>query len=174
MTAPPPSQPPRWKATRTPTLRDPAVAGLSRWTGRGGSAPLYLAVALGSAVGGTLRWGLSVLMLVEMGPGFPWGTLLVNVSGSFLIGVYAALSGPAGRFRASPLQRHFVMTGLLGGYTTFSIFSLETIRLLEIGRLEAAGLNVVVSVFSWLGAVWLGFVLGRRMNRHGRQRAPPG
>lgn len=168
MTAPSPSQPPRSKTTPAPTLRDPAVSGLAWWTGRGGSAPLYLAVALGSALGGTLRWGVSALMLVETGPGFPWGTLLANVSGSFLIGVYAALSGPGGRFRASPVQRHFVMTGFLGGYTTFSIFSLETIRLLEIGRFDAAGLNLGVSVFGWLVAVWLGFVLGQRLNRRGR------
>ncbi|MCA1788372.1 MAG: CrcB family protein, partial [Thioalkalivibrio sp.] len=88
---------------------------------------LYLAAGLGSMIGGSARWLASDLMLVGLGPGFPWGTLFVNVSGSFLIGFYAALAGPGGRFVAGPAQRHFLMTGVFGGYTTFSIFSLEAI-----------------------------------------------
>lgn len=114
-------------------------------------------------IGGSARWLASDLMLVGLGPGFPWGTLFVNVSGSFLIGFYAALAGPGGCIVAGSAQRHFFMTGVFGGYTTFSIFSLETIRLAEAGQFAAAGLNLTLSLIAWLTAVWAGFVLGRRI-----------
>lgn len=129
------------------------------------TAALYAAVALGSALGGTARWLAGETLHLWAGLGFPWGTLFVNVTGSFLIGVYAALAGPDGRLLASPRQRQFVMTGLCGGYTTFSIFSLETVRLFEAGRLGLAGLNIVVSVVLWLGSVWAGWTLATRINR---------
>ncbi len=114
-------------------------------------------------IGGSARWLISDLMLVGLGSGFPWGTLLVNVSGSFLIGFYAALAGPGGRILAGPVQRHFFMTGVFGGYTTFSIFSLETIRLVEAGQFAAAGFNLTLSLIAWVMAVWAGFALGRRI-----------
>ncbi|TVP79387.1 CrcB family protein [Thioalkalivibrio sp.] len=123
---------------------------------------LYLAVGLGSMIGGSARWLVSDLMLVGLGSGFPWGTLLVNVSGSFLIGFYAAFAGPGGRILAGPVQRHFIMTGVFGGYTTFSIFSLETIQLAEAGQFAAAGFNLTLSLITWVVAVWAGFILGRR------------
>jgi fluoride exporter len=128
----------------------------------GTAAPLYLAVGLGSGIGGSIRWLLSDLMLVPFGPGFPWGTLFANVTGSFLIGLYAALAGPGGRLMAGPIQRHFFMTGLFGGYTTFSIFSLETIRLLETGRPGTASLVVALSLAGWMAAVLVGYTLGVR------------
>jgi fluoride exporter len=136
------------------------------------SASLYLAVGLGSALGGSLRWLTADLMLIWLGPGLPWGTLLANVTGSFLMGFYAALAGPGGRLRAGPIQRHLVMTGILGGYTSFSIFSLETIQLLEAGHLPLAGLNLGVSLLGWLGAVGIGFALATRLNRPRPARAP--
>nr|WP_296747608.1 CrcB family protein [Thioalkalivibrio sp.] len=120
-------------------------------------------MGLGSMIGGSARWLISDLMLVGLGSGFPWGTLLVNVSGSFLIGFYAALAGPGGRILAGPVQRHFFMTGVFGGYTTFSIFSLETIRLVEAGQFAAAGFNLTLSLIAWVMAVWAGFALGRRI-----------
>jgi CrcB protein len=126
---------------------------------------LYAAVALGSALGGTARWIAGEALRDWAGSGFPWGTLFVNVTGSFLIGVYAALVGPDGRLLASPRQRQFVMTGICGGYTTFSIFSLETVRLVEAGRHALAGLNVAVSVGLWLASVWAGWALATRINR---------
>ena len=126
---------------------------------------LYLAVALGSALGAVARYLCSLWLVQLTGPGFPWGTLAVNVAGSFLIGLYAALSGPDGRLLASPTERQFVMTGFCGGYTTFSIFSLETVRLIEAGRHALAGLNVSVSVVLWLGSVWAGWALATRINR---------
>lgn len=126
---------------------------------------LYAAVALGSALGGTMRWGADGLLHALAGAGFPLGTLFVNVTGSFLIGVYAALAAPDGRLLATPRQRQFVMTGVCGGYTTFSIFSLETVRLVEAGRPVLAALTVGISVVSWLLAVWAGWMIATRINR---------
>src|SRR5438045_5992034 len=90
------------------------------------AAILYGYVAAGSVLGGVARYLVSVI--IQSGPGFPWATLFVNVTGSFIIGFYSTLSGPDGRLFASARQRQFVMTGFCGGYTTFSTFSLETFR----------------------------------------------
>jgi CrcB protein len=125
----------------------------------------YISVALGSIVGGVARYLVSVLFLSQLGSGFPWATLFVNVTGSFIIGFYAALTGPDGRLFVSPRQRQFVMVGICGGYTTFSAFSLETLQLVQSGKLQAASLNLLVSVVSWLAAVWLGHALAARLNR---------
>lgn len=146
-----PHNDPHRAAGRLAALREPAAA--------------YLAVAAGSVIGGTARWGVSELLHGWLGAGFPWGTLFVNVTGSLLIGFYAALAGPDGRLFASPRQRQFVMAGICGGYTTFSIFSIETVRLAEAGRLDLAGLNASVSLLAWLAAAWLGFILAARINR---------
>lgn len=129
------------------------------------SLRLYLAVALGSIIGGTVRWIASELLHDGLGTWFPFGTLFVNVTGSFLIGFYAALSAPDGRLFAGPIQRQFAMSGICGGYTTFSIFSLETIRLLDTGHLHIAAVNVGLSLIGWLAAAWGGFALATRMNR---------
>ena len=126
---------------------------------------LYATVALGSVIGGILRALASLAIQDHPEAGFPWGTLFVNVTGSFVIGFYAALTGPDGRVLAGPRQRQFVMTGICGGYTTFSAFGLETFRLLQAGNLPAAGFNVGISVVSWLAAVWLGYTLAMRLNR---------
>ncbi|MGH6618655.1 MAG: CrcB family protein, partial [Alphaproteobacteria bacterium] len=94
----------------------------------------------------------------------PWGTLFVNVTGSFAIGFYATLAGPKGRLAAGPVQRQFVMTGICGGYTTFSMFSLDTLRLLQDGNPRAAAFNVALSVIAWLAAVWLGYRAAAAVN----------
>lgn len=125
----------------------------------------YVSVALGSIVGGVARFLVSVLFLSQFGSGFPWATLFVNVTGSFMIGFYAALTGPDGRLFVSPRQRQFVMVGICGGYTTFSAFSLETLRLVQSGDVQAASVNLSVSVVGWLTAVWLGHALAARLNR---------
>jgi len=125
---------------------------------------LYGLVALGSVIGGEARYLVGVL-LQALGPGFPWATLFVNVTGSFVIGFYAALTGPDGRVFASSRQRQFVMTGICGGYTTFSAFSLETFQLLRAGHALTALLNVGISIIGWLLAVWLGHTLATRINR---------
>src|SRR6478672_8780654 len=124
---------------------------------------LYGYIAAGSVLGGVARYLLS--LLIELIPGFPWATLFVNVTGSFIIGFYSTLSGPDGRLFASARQRQFVTTGFCGGYTTFSTFSLETFRLLEGGMVRTAFLNIGLSIVTWLVAVWLGYVLASRLNR---------
>lgn len=127
------------------------------------AAILYGYVAAGSVLGGVARYLLSVL--IQLIPGFPWATLFVNVTGSFIIGFYSTLSGPDGRLFASVRQRQFVMTGFCGGYTTFSTFSLETFTLLQGGMVQTALLNIAVSVVTWLVAVWMGHALASRLNR---------
>jgi CrcB protein len=128
---------------------------------------LYAAICLGSVIGGVLRSVASIAALGWIGPGFPWGTLVVNVLGSFVIGFYATLTGPGGRVFAGARQRQFVMAGVCGGFTTFSMFSLETFMLFRDGNWSAAGLNVAVSVVTWLVAVWLGHIFAMRLNRLG-------
>ncbi len=126
---------------------------------------LYSAVAAGSIVGGIARWLVSELLLATFPLGLPWGTLFVNVTGSLLIGFYAAIAGPDGRIMPGAAQRQFFMTGVCGGYTTFSAFSLESVRLIAAGDLYVGVLNIGVSVLSWLVAVWLGFAAGTWLSR---------
>jgi fluoride exporter len=127
------------------------------------TAILYVCVAVGGVLGSVARY-LAGLLIVSSS-GFPWATLFVNITGSFIIGFYSTLSGPDGRLFASARQRQFVMTGFCGGYTTFSAFSLETVRLLGSGTARTGLLYIVVSVVSWLVAVWLGHTLAARLNR---------
>jgi CrcB protein len=136
----------------------------SFWHKAWSRAVLYGFVALGSVIGGEARYLIGVLLQV-LGPGFPWATLFVNVTGSFVIGFYAALTAPDGRVFAGTRQRQFVMTGICGGYTTFSAFSLDTFLLLRNGHALTALLNVGISVVGWLVAVWLGHALASRINR---------
>jgi len=114
---------------------------------------------------GVARYLVSVLFLSQFGNGFPWGTLFVNVTGSFIIGFYAALTGPDGRLFVSPRQRQFVMVGICGGYTTFSAFSLETLRLAQSGNFTTASAYILVSIVTWSAGVWIGHVLAARLNR---------
>jgi len=132
-------------------------------TGYWNTAILYGYVVAGSVLGGVSRFLLS--LLIQAVPGFPWATLFVNVTGSFIIGFYSTLSGPDGRLFASTRQRQFVMTGFCGGYTTFSTFSLETFKLLQAGMVQTAFANIAVSIVTWLVAVWLGHALASRLNR---------
>jgi CrcB protein len=127
------------------------------------TANLYASVAVGAVLGGLARY-LANLLIPSIS-GFPLATLFVNVTGSFIIGFYATLTAPDGRWFASAEQRQFVMTGFCGGYTTFSSFSLETVRLLHAGQTRTALLNIAVSVVTWLLAVWLGYMAGARLNR---------
>jgi CrcB protein len=126
---------------------------------------LYAAVAAGSVIGSLLRALASLALQATLGSGFPWGTLFVNITGSLAIGFYAALTGPDGRLFVGARQRQFVMTGICGGYTTFSAFSLDTFRLMQAGHFLLAGMNVGISAVTWLIAVWLGHSLAVRLNR---------
>jgi CrcB protein len=120
----------------------------------------YLWIAIGSALGGVGRYACSSLIARSFGESFPWGTLLVNVSGSFVIGAFAALSGPDGRWLVSPDTRLFVTIGLCGGYTTFSSFSLQTLNLIRAGEFGPAAGNIAGSVVLCLLGVWLGHAAG--------------
>lgn len=121
----------------------------------------YGAVAAGSALGGLARYLISVAAYVGWGDAFPWPTLIANVAGSFLIGLYFALNLPGGRLNDSPGRRVFVMAGFCAGFTTFSLFSLESLLLLEAGRLTALTVYLSLSLGGWMAAVWLGYRLGR-------------
>jgi CrcB protein len=124
----------------------------------------YLWVALGGALGSMARFGCSGFVATHIGETFPWGTLLVNASGSLIIGFFATLTGPDGRWLASSGTREFVMIGLCGGYTTFSSFSLQTLSLVQEDQWFRAGANVLASVAVCLVAVWLGHILALSLN----------
>src|SRR5260370_16385146 len=105
----------------------------------------YLSVGLGSALGGAARYGCGLLAAALWPVGFPWMTILINIVGSLVIGLFATLAGPDGRLLVGTLGRQFVMVGLCGGYTTFSAFSLETFDLLRAGRALPAPPNLAPS-----------------------------
>jgi CrcB protein len=125
----------------------------------------YLWVMIGSALGGAARYWCSGFIAERIGQTFPWGTLLVNVLGSFVIGFFSTLTGPDGRLLVSSTARQFVMVGLCGGYTTFSSFSLQTLSLAREGDWLRAGGNVGLSVVTCLIAVWLGHVLAAGLSQ---------
>jgi fluoride exporter len=120
-------------------------------------------VAFGAGVGSVLRALVSLAVTGAAGEGFPWGVLAVNVAGSFVIGCYATLTGPDGRWPAGNRQQQLVMTGFCGGFTTFSLFSLETLRLGMSGDWGIAVVNVALSSLVWLAGVWAGYRLAMRI-----------
>jgi CrcB protein len=119
---------------------------------------VYLAIALGGAIGATMRHGLNESMLHLFGRAFPFGTLLVNILGSFVIGLLYALV-LNGHLAANP-WRLFIGVGILGALTTFSTFSLDTVLLLQQGHLAKAVLNVLGNLVLCLTLTWLGIKLG--------------
>jgi CrcB protein len=126
---------------------------------------LYLLVGLGGALGSIARFWLSGAIANRVGETFPWHTLVINVTGSFVIGFFATLTGPDGRVFASSGTRQFVMIGLCGGYTTFSAFSLQTLALAREGQWLQAGGNITGSVILCLLAVWLGHLAAAYLNQ---------
>jgi CrcB protein len=126
---------------------------------------IYLAIAAGTALGGLSRYLVAIVLAQGLGLAHPLATAFVNVTGSFLIGLFATLTDPDGRWFVGSTARQAVMTGFLGGYTTFSLLSLETLALLQTGAVGAAILNLGGSLAAALVAVWLGFVLATRINR---------
>lgn len=120
----------------------------------------YVWIGLGGAIGAIARFTIAGAIDRASTDPFPLGTVLVNISGCLLIGFFAALTAPGGRYSVPIDVRQFVMVGICGGYTTFSSFSLQTLVLFDIGDVFRAGLNVVVSVAMCLVAVWVGSMLG--------------
>ena len=122
----------------------------------------YLWVALGGAIGSVSRFWINGLVSDRLGATFPWGTLLINVTGSLIIGLVGSAANPEGRLD-SPTRvfaTQFLMIGVCGGYTTFSSFSWQTLRLLQDRQWLYAGGNILLSVTLCMVAVWVGYVLG--------------
>ena len=122
-------------------------------------------VALGGDVGSLARFWLAEALVAFGMTWFPWATLVANVTGSFLIGLIAALTGPDGRLLVDPDLRLFWMVGICGGYTTFSSFSLQTLTLAQGGEWGKAGLNIALSLVLCLAAVAAGFAVATHFNR---------
>ncbi len=117
----------------------------------------YLFVALGGALGSMARYACSGAAARLLGVGFPYGTLFVNVTGSYVIGVLGTLALTGGSALATTNARGFLIVGILGGFTTFSSFSLETLNLARAGNLAGAAANISLSLALCLVAVWLGY-----------------
>ena len=124
----------------------------------------YFWVGLGGALGSVARFWASGFVARHFGETFPFGTLVVNVTGSFVIGFFSTLTGPDGRWLVAPQGRTFFMIGVCGGYTTFSSFSLQTLDLARDGEWLYAGANAVLSLVLCMAAVWFGHVLAAHLN----------
>lgn len=120
-----------------------------------------LAIAAGGALGAVLRYWASNGVYLLTGRGFPYGTLFVNVTGCLLIGFLSVWL--LERSLAGPALRGFLLIGVLGGFTTFSAFSMETLNLMESGQMARALLNMILSVLVCVGAAGLGVILGRQV-----------
>jgi CrcB protein len=125
----------------------------------------YAWIAAGGAIGTLMRFWLDLFFKGRFGETMPWGTIVINITGSFAIGLFAALTEPGGRLAVSSDMRLFVLVGLCGGYTTFSSFSLQTLALFQSGDPGRAITNVMLSIFCCLLAVWLGFATPLALSR---------
>jgi CrcB protein len=125
---------------------------------------LYFWIFLGSGLGGLARFALSGVVADTFGGTFPWGTFIINVSGSFVIGFFNTLTSPDGRYIVGPTARQFVMTGILGGFTTYSSFSLQTLNLAREGEWLNAGANAGGTFVICFIAVWLGHLCAAWIN----------
>jgi fluoride exporter len=125
----------------------------------------YLAVMLGGALGTGARFWVSGMIAQRFGEAFPLGTLVINVTGSFIIGFFAELTGPDGVLLVRPIFRQFFMIGVCGGYTTFSSFSLQTLNLARDREWLWAIGNTALSVLLCLGGVWIGHAAAEWLNK---------
>jgi len=121
----------------------------------------WVAVAVGGAIGSVARFWVAGVMAELTGPRFPWGTLLINVLGSFVIGLVAGITLTPARVGMHPDVRIFLMTGFCGGFTTFSAFSLQTLELLQGGEVVPALGYAIGSVVLCIVATYCGWLLGR-------------
>jgi len=119
----------------------------------------YFLVAIGGAVGSMARYGVTLTASRAWGPEFPWGTILINVLGSFAIAFFGRLTAPNGVVPASQGPRILVMVGFCGGFTTFSSFSLQTLELTQTGHWVAAAGNILLSVFPCVAAAAAGYYM---------------
>ena len=126
---------------------------------------LYAVVALGGALGTIARYFVSGVVANAFGETFPWGTMIINITGSFIIGFFWTMTAPDGRLFVSGSTRQFVMTGFCGGFTTFSSFSLQTLNLMRDGEWLYAGGNVLGSVTLCMLGVWLGSMTAAIFNQ---------
>lgn len=125
----------------------------------------YLFIGLGSAIGGMGRYWLASWLTQRLSESvFPWGTFAVNVSGSFCIGLLYFSIGPQKPLVLEPHLEKFILIGVLGGYTTFSTFSLQTLNLIRENNMSLAMSNILLSVFASLIAVWLGYQIAKLWN----------
>ena len=120
-----------------------------------------LAIAIGGAAGSLCRYGMSNGIYLLLGRGFPYGTLAVNILGSIIMGIAYVLM--IERLEVSQEWRMGIIVGLLGAFTTFSTFSIETLDLLEAGKNLKAGLNMFLSVTLCISGCWLGMILARQI-----------
>lgn len=125
----------------------------------------YLAVALGGAMGSLARYWVGLRIAEKFGEHLPWGTLLVNISGSFLIGFLTSPVWLPAREPWSMAARQLLVAGLCGGYTTFSAFSLQNMQFMNRGELGKALINIALSVAGCLTATWLGWLLGAFLHK---------
>ena len=125
----------------------------------------YFWIGFGSALGGMSRYWCTNVVARHFGEYLPWGTIVVNVSGSLVIGILAALVTADGRPLISGDARALLMIGLCGGYTTFSSFSLQTLNLVRNGEWLWASANIFLSVSLCLAAVWLGYIGSTALSR---------
>jgi CrcB protein len=125
---------------------------------------LYVLISLGSGIGGVSRFTCIETSTLLFGDAFPWGLLIINAVGSFIIGFFFTFTSPDGRFLVGSRARQFVMTGLCGGYTTFSSFSLDTLNLMRDGRVFAASADIALSLTVCLLSVWMGHMLAVELN----------
>lgn len=123
----------------------------------------YVAVMAGGAIGSAARLWMSGSLAARFGETFPIGTLAVNVVGCLLIGLFTGLTRPDGPLIVPPLVRQFVSIGVLGGFTTFSSFSLQTFNLASDGEWLYAAVNVGASVVMCLAFVWIGIILASNL-----------
>ncbi len=120
-----------------------------------------ISIALGGAIGAVLRFMTSNMVYSQLGRVFPWGTLMVNVIGSLFMGLLFVLFTE--RMELNSDVRAFITVGLLGAFTTFSTFTIETMNLIESGELMRAGVNILASVVCCLAACWLGMIIARQL-----------
>jgi CrcB protein len=125
----------------------------------------YLLVSFGGALGTAARYWCSGIVANHFGETFPWGTLIINVGGSFVIGFFATITDPDGRLFIGTEMRQFVMMGVCGGFTTFSSFSLQTLNLARDGETAWALANIGLSLILCLAAVWIGHIAAAHLNQ---------